>query len=438
MADLPTAGRRPAPIRPDARPRGAGHTFPALFRCGSLKVEIRGLADQVLAGVLGAAPRRSTGSRCRHRACVRRAAHRWSRALSVDSRLGGRSGCTPRQAAVRGPAPARPAPPAEATASPPPRCPARGRRSRRWRRRHGRDRWRPPRSCASRACCRCARAGRRAASCERRSLRKREQELGRTTSRHDPRCRSDVGREIMSLARRSGAVIGAETDVAEAIGALPWGEIEGQLDERGYAVVGPLLSVEECRSIAALYDDRKKFRSRVVMASHGFGSGEYQYFSYPLPPAVEAMREAVYARLVPVANRWYGAMGMESGVSSGPRRLSRSVPRRRADAAHAAPAALSRGRSQLPASGPLRGPGLPHSAGRAAERAGRRFHRRRVSAREQRPRRQSRPEVVPLAQGQGVIFAVSQRPVTGTRGSYRVTMRHGVSRVRSACVSVWA
>jgi hypothetical protein len=235
----------------------------------------------------------------------------------------------------------------------------------------------------------------------------------------------------MSLARRSGAVVGAGTDVAEAVGALPWSEIEGQLDERGYAVVGPLLSVEECRSIAGFYDDREKFRSRVVMASHGYGSGEYQYFSYPLPAAVEALREAVYPRLVPVANRWYGAMGMEPAF---PPALGGFLDRCHAAGQTRPTPLLLRYREDdhnclhQDLYGAL---AFPIQLAVLLSEPGGDFTGGEFLLVEQRPRRQSRPEVVPLAQGQGVIFAVSQRPVTGTRGSYRVTMRHGVSRVRS-------
>ncbi len=201
----------------------------------------------------------------------------------------------------------------------------------------------------------------------------------------------------MSLAMRSRAVVGADTDVTEAVAALPWGEVEAQLDERGYAVVGPLLSPEECRSIAGLCDDRKGFRSRVVMASHGFGSGEYQYFSYPLPPAVGALREAVYPRLVPVANRWYEAMGMEAAF---PATLSGFLDRCH-EAGQTRPTPLllryHKGDHNCLHQDLYGALAFPIQLAVLLSEPGADFTGGEFVLVEQRPRRQSRPEVVPLA-----------------------------------------
>lgn len=220
-------------------------------------------------------------------------------------------------------------------------------------------------------------------------------------------------------------------DIARAVEALPWPAIEAQLGELGYATVGPLLSPERCRSIAGLYEDRQKFRSRIVMARHGFGSGEYQYFARPLPPVVGALREAVYPRLVPIANRWYETMGVGRSF---PPSLEGFLDRCREAGQTRPTPLLLRYREgdhnclHQDLYGEL---AFPLQLAVLLSEPGSDFSGGEFLLVEQRPRRQSRPEVVPLAQGEGVIFAVSQRPVAGTRGSYRVTMRHGVSRVRS-------
>ena len=167
------------------------------------------------------------------------------------------------------------------------------------------------------------------------------------------------------------------------------------------------------------------------MARHGFGSGEYQYFARPLPPVVGALREAVYPRLVPVANRWHEAMGIGRSF---PPSLEGFLDRCHEAGQTRPTPLLLRYREgdhnclHQDLYGEL---AFPLQLAVLLSEPGRDFTGGEFLLVEQRPRRQSRPEVVPLAQGQGVIFAVSQRPVAGTRGSYRVTMRHGVSRVRS-------
>jgi hypothetical protein len=192
-----------------------------------------------------------------------------------------------------------------------------------------------------------------------------------------------------------------------------------------------LLTASECERISALYDDDEKFRSRIAMARHGFGRGEYKYFAYPLPARVAELRGALYARLAPIANRWNEAMGM-------------SV---RYPAAHAQFLERCHTAGQTrPTPLLLRyGPGdynclhqdlygdliFPLQTAILLSHPGTDFTGGEFVLTEQRPRMQSRPSVVPLARGDGVVFAVSQRPVQGTRGVYRTTMRHGVATLRS-------
>ena len=215
--------------------------------------------------------------------------------------------------------------------------------------------------------------------------------------------------------------------------SIDWPAVHGALDAYGHAVLPGLLAPDTCRALAALYPQREHFRSRVVKARHGFGSGEYQYFSYPLPPAVEALRTIVYAPLVPLANRWNESMGIDV----------RYPPTHEAFLAHCHAAGQARPTPLL----------LRYQAGDynclhqdlygehvfplqlaiLLSAPGTEFTGGEFVLTEQRPRMQSRADVVPLGQGDAVIFAVHQRPVRGARGSYRVTLRHGVSRLRSGC-----
>jgi len=210
-----------------------------------------------------------------------------------------------------------------------------------------------------------------------------------------------------------------------------WDRVERELDDYGCAVLERVLSPAQCHGLAELYPDESRFRSRVVMARHGFGRGEYQYFRYPLPEPIAELRTAVYARLAPIANRWNEAMGLEP----------------RYPAAHAEYLARCHAAGQRKPTPLL----LSYRAGdynclhqdlygahvfplqRAVllSEPGHDFTGGEFVMTEQRPRMQSRAEVVPLRQGDGVIFAVHHRPVSGTRGSYRVNLRHGVSRIRS-------
>jgi hypothetical protein len=215
------------------------------------------------------------------------------------------------------------------------------------------------------------------------------------------------------------------------IDALDWPAIARDLDAYGCAVAPKLISPETCRAFAALYPDDSRFRSRVVMAKHGFGRGEYKYFAYPLPELIVALRRGFYSRLAPIADRWNEAMGV-------------SV---RYPAEHDAFLTRCRGAGQTrPTPLLLRyGPGdynclhqdvygehlFPLQVAILLSEPGRDFTGGEFVLTEQRPRMQSRAEVVSLRQGDGVIFAVRERPVQGTRGAYRVNLRHGVSRIKS-------
>jgi uncharacterized protein len=219
--------------------------------------------------------------------------------------------------------------------------------------------------------------------------------------------------------------------IGAAIDALDWTALEGDLGAFGCAVAPKLLTAEECRGLAALYADDARFRSRIVMASHGFGRGEYKYFADPLPDVVGALRRELYRRLAPIADRWNAAMGVAI----------------RYPAEHEAFRARCREAGQTrPTPLLLRyGPGdynclhqdvygehlFPLQVAILLSDPGRDFTGGEFVLTEQRPRMQSRAEVVSLAQGDGVIFAVRERPVQGARGPYRVNLRHGVSRVRS-------
>jgi uncharacterized protein len=218
---------------------------------------------------------------------------------------------------------------------------------------------------------------------------------------------------------------------AERVRALDWSGITDDLASQGSAVLDGLLSPEECREIASLYPEDERFRSRIVMSRHGFGRGEYKYFAYPLPELIEGFRTALYPRLAPIANQWNELM-----------RIDVRYPEKHAEflelchkAGQTRPTPLLLqyeagdynclhqdlyGDLAFPLQVAilLSEPGRDHTGGEFV-------------LTEQRPRMQSRAEVAPLRQGDGLIFPVHHRPVQGTRGCYRVNMRHGVSRVRS-------
>jgi uncharacterized protein len=218
---------------------------------------------------------------------------------------------------------------------------------------------------------------------------------------------------------------------AERIASLPWDRIAEDLDRYGCAVTGPVLGAAQCASLAGLYPRDEHFRSRIVMRRHGFGSGEYQYFAYPLPELVGALRTALYPRLAPIANRWNERMGLHARYPADHATFLRKC--HAAGQARATPLLLKYVAGDFNCLhqdlyGEL---AFPLQAAFLLSRPGRDFTGGEFLLTEQRPRMQSRAEVVPLAQGEGVIFAVHHRPVEGTRGPYRVNMRHGVSRLRS-------
>jgi hypothetical protein len=212
---------------------------------------------------------------------------------------------------------------------------------------------------------------------------------------------------------------------------IDWARAESDLDAQGWAVLPKLLRVEECSDIAALYDEDALFRSRIVMARHGFGQGEYKYFAYPLPPLVAELRGALYPHLAPIANRWHEALGLPVRF---PARHAEFLRRCHA-AGQTRPTTLvlRYGAGDYNAlHQDLYGEHVfPLQVAILLSRPGAEFEGGEFVLTEQRPRMQSRAAVVPLAQGDAVAFAVSSRPVKGRRSVYRTKMRHGVSTVRS-------
>lgn len=218
--------------------------------------------------------------------------------------------------------------------------------------------------------------------------------------------------------------------IGERVRAVDWSRVETGLDAHGNARLPGLLSRAECDALAALYDDEARHRSRVVMARHGFGRGEYRYFRYPLPEAVQALRASLYPSLVPVANRWNRAMGIDVQY---PDAHAQFVERcRGAGQARPTPLLLRYGEGDYNClHQDLYGEHVfPLQVAVLLSQPGRDFDGGEFVLTEQRPRMQSRAEVVPLQQGDAVVFAVHQRPVQGVRGAHRVKLRHGVSRLR--------
>jgi uncharacterized protein len=221
--------------------------------------------------------------------------------------------------------------------------------------------------------------------------------------------------------------------IAERVAALAWPSLAASLDAAGNALIPALLSRSECEALVARYDDDARYRSRVVMARHGFGRGEYKYFRYPLPEQIRALRTALYPRLVPTANRWNRSMGIAVEY---PADHDAFLARcHAAGQTRPTPLLLRYGVDDYNClHQDLYGEHVfPLQVAVLLSQPERDFSGGEFVLTEQRPRMQSRPEVVPLQQGDAVVFAVSHRPVQGTRGVYRVNMRHGVSRLRSGC-----
>ena len=211
---------------------------------------------------------------------------------------------------------------------------------------------------------------------------------------------------------------------------LDWDRLTDQIDQFGWATTGPLLSNKECVALSAAYDEEGLYRSRVIMARHGFGQGEYRYFAYPLPDLVQQLRENLYARLVPLANRWREAVGVDDPF---PSTFEDYIVRCHA-AGQTRPTPLilrydpgDYNCLHQDLYGDLH---FPLQAAFLLSQPKDEFTGGEFVLAEQRPRMQSRVQVVPLEAGEAVIFAVNHRPVQGSRGTYRVAMRHGVSPLR--------
>lgn len=226
-------------------------------------------------------------------------------------------------------------------------------------------------------------------------------------------------------------ICSAMDSITQRLAVLNWGTLIERLDAQGYAVINPLLSKQESHSVAALYSENACFRNRIVMARYGFGQGEYQYFRYPLPPLVASLRSAIYPHLCDVANRWNQAMGIEARY---PREHGDFLKRcHEAGQIRPTPLLLQYGTGDYNClHQDIYGEHVfPLQVAILLSQPEHDFTGGEFVMTEQRPRMQSRPQVVPLRQGDAVIFAVNYRPVQGSRGIYRVNLRHGVSQVRS-------
>jgi hypothetical protein len=219
--------------------------------------------------------------------------------------------------------------------------------------------------------------------------------------------------------------------LAEASRTPDWREVEQELDAHGCAVIRNLLPQHECAALAASYDDDARFRSRIVMGAHGFGRGEYKYFDHPLPEVVAGLRTALYPPLAAIANRWNAALGSEIRYPADHGAFLRRC--HEAGQTRPTPLLLQYGEGDYNClHQDLYGEHVfPLQVAILLSEPGRDFTGGEFVLTEQRPRMQSRAEVVPLGRGDAVVFPVHHRPVQGSRGVYRVNFRHGVSRLRS-------
>jgi hypothetical protein len=228
----------------------------------------------------------------------------------------------------------------------------------------------------------------------------------------------------MSTALKSPGI----SNHAEPIG---WSNVFVELDAQGWGILPKLLSAQECDAIADLYNKREGFRSQVVMARHGFGRGEYRYFAYPLPSLIEELRTTLYPHLVPIANRWHETMGINVRF---PADHVAFIERcHAAGQTRPTPLLLQYGKYDYNClHQDIYGEHIfPLQVTVLLSEPGEDFEGGEFVLTEQRPRMQSRAAVVPLKKGDAVVFAVNSRPVQGTRGAYRVNLRHGVSKLRS-------
>ena len=219
--------------------------------------------------------------------------------------------------------------------------------------------------------------------------------------------------------------------MAERVQQLDWSSLSAQLSAQGNAPIAGLVTPEECESLAAIYQSEGIFRCRVVMSRHGFGRGEYQYFRYPLPPLVAALRAALYRQLAPIANVWSQRLGSSVRFPLEHEEFLRRC--HRSGQLQPTPLLLQYTAGDYNClHQDLYGEQVfPLQVAILLSRPEADFTGGEFVMTEQRPRMQSRAEVVPLQQGDAVVFAVQHRPVQGTRGTYRVNLRHGISRVRS-------
>ena len=220
------------------------------------------------------------------------------------------------------------------------------------------------------------------------------------------------------------------SDIASRVDALDWAQATTDLDAQGCAALKGLLPPEECAALATLIPTTR-LPQPIVMGRHGFGRGEYKYFAYPLPDLIAQLRPALYARLCGIANRWNETMEFDIRY---PGRHEAFLKRcHDAGQTRPTPLLLQYGVDDYNClHQDLYGEHVfPLQVAILLSEPGRDFTGGEFVLTEQRPRMQSRPEVVPLAQGDAVAFAVHHRPVQGTRGPYRVNLRHGVSRIRS-------
>jgi hypothetical protein len=233
--------------------------------------------------------------------------------------------------------------------------------------------------------------------------------------------------QAQAIARRA---VGAAAGIAVHVAGLDWQAIGDELNAHGYAILPGMLTAEECAAMAAQYAQPQLFRSRVVMSQHGFGSGEYQYFRYPLPSTISALRNALYGPLAHIANRWHELMDLPDRF---PAEHTDFLARCHATGQQRpTPLLLQYAEGDYNClHQDLYGEHVfPLQAAVLLSQPGKDFDGGEFVLTEQRPRMQSRVEVVPLKRGDMVIFAVNHRPVQGTRGIYRVNLRHGVSRLR--------
>jgi hypothetical protein len=220
-------------------------------------------------------------------------------------------------------------------------------------------------------------------------------------------------------------------DIAGRVASLDWRDLAARLDGDGYAVMDSVLSADDCAALAATYEAEEAFRKRIVMERHGFGKGEYKYFAYPLPDMIADLRTVLYPRLAGIANRWHESLSIAARY---PDDLTAFLDRcHRAGQTRPTPLLLRYREGDYNClHQDLYGEHVfPLQVTLLLSMPGRHFTGGEFVLTEQRPRKQSRASVVPLGQGDGVIFPVRYRPVKGARGSHRVNLRHGVSQVRS-------